>query len=196
MVPQARLVTCTPFAGPVVPPGNQADETIKISAWVAPVDLSPVLASIHKCFQRRISAILAIDANQIAQRRDTRPELLDTIFEVAVIKKPGHLGIIHVLHIGVDGVAIVDRNPNRAGAHDSQHATPNPGIDLREDSCTLFTAEPVCPHGTSNAFSDGARLSIGTTYFAIDEGSAVRTRLRTFIKIVNRSHTGGPEKRF
>ena len=120
MVPQARLVTLTPFAASGrTASGNQTYQAIQVAVGISPVDFVRLGSPLHERLQRGIAAILAINADQMAQRRDTRAKLLDAVSEIAVIKKPRRLCIVHVLHVGVDSVPIVDRDPHRAGTHDA-----------------------------------------------------------------------------
>ncbi len=73
MVPQERLVTRTPLAGPVVPPvgtrptrrsGLPRASAHSISDAVAPTAFG-VRAALHEFFERGIFSVFGVNANQV-----------------------------------------------------------------------------------------------------------------------------------
>ncbi len=105
-----------------------------------------------------------------------------------MIEEPRHLDIIHVFDVGVDSVSIIDRHPDSAGPHDTEHAEQHAGIVVGINSCGLFASQTTRAHGASNTNGDIAGFAIVYAQVAIDDGGAVGIRVCTFIEIVDGPH--------
>ena len=99
------------------PRRHQTNQTIRIPQRLSPIDVLCLAPLPHKRFERRSTAVLSVDTDQILQRGYAFPNFFDLLFEITVVEQPGHLHIVHVLDIRIQGVTVIDGNPHRAGSH-------------------------------------------------------------------------------
>ena len=127
------------------PGRNQSRKPIDVAIGVGPFQLAGAAALLHERFKRWMFAVVTIQTNQAAQRWHTGLDFAYALVKLAVIVQPRHLDIIHVLDIGVNGIAVVDGYPHPARTHDSKHAVHDSAIIMGIDASRFLCAQPFCP---------------------------------------------------
>ena len=160
---------------------NQANEAIPVAVSIGPVDffhLGPRCIKVSKDGARP-------PRDRCRSRAATRERARESprrYRENRCDKKAMLSWRSSYLDIRVDGVAIVDRDPYRAGPHDAQHAEQNSGIVMRVNRRRLFAFQPGRPHGTRHATRDLLRFSVGITGISIDDCGSIRMSVSAFVE--------------
>ena len=122
------------------------------------------------------------------QRRHALLEFVHLFAKTAVIEKPGCRDVVHILDAGIGGVAIIQRHPGCAGAHQAEHADEHACVVGGIDGGALFIAQAFGAHGAGDLLRQRAHFPIRIGACAIENRDAVRLRFGAFVEIVDCTH--------
>src|ERR1700689_3798234 len=133
-------------------------------------------------------AIGTVETNQMPQRGNTFANLFHLLAKAAVIEKPSRFGVDQEFHVGVGGIAEVDRNPGGSGAQDAQHAEQNCCVIMGVNCGPLLPLEAAGSHPAGDPLAEGAGFTVGVPSVSVEDRDSVGVEIRALIKIVDSSH--------